>query len=140
MKLNVDSLNSLMLTQNTHVHWRSFALLIVEGSAENQILVTINGGDFSSIEKGDDGGAIRLKKAGLICDNISFIGCQSNSDGDGGIYIRKDNENFRNEIELSNVSLSNCRAMYGGAIYIYSISEENYIEIIKLILLVVNKK
>lgn len=101
-----------------------------EGSADNQILVTINGSDFTNIENGGDGGAIRIKNAGLICDNISFHSCQSNSGGGGGIYVRNDQENLRNEIRLSNVSLSNCRAMYGGAVYIYSISEEDEIEII----------
>lgn len=102
-----------------------------EGSVENQILVTINKTDFSNVQNGDDGGAIRLHNAGIMASNISFKSCQSKSGGGGAIYVNNDNAKINNVVRFENVFLSNCRASYGGAVYLYSLSEDQPVEVLK---------
>lgn len=107
-----------------------------EGDANHPVSVTINMTTFSSIQSDENGGALLLKNAGLACTSISFSNCRTNSGsseghasgGGGGIYIRNDIE-MDNSISLKYVNFSNCKAGYGGAVFIYSISIESKISI-----------
>lgn len=100
-----------------------------EGSLENPVLVTINKTDFSNIENDDSDGAIRLQNAGLICSNLSFTRCQYKFGGGSAISINNNITGARNIISLTRVSLSNCKAEYGGAIYKYAVSLDERVEI-----------
>lgn len=111
-----------------------------EGSIDNQVSVTVSTTIFSNIQSTENGGALLLKNAGLNCTNIVFSGCQAKqgqsgntnsneSGGGGGIYI-KNEIGTSNPILLNSVNFSNCKAKYGGALFIYSSSVSSPVKII----------
>ena len=107
-----------------------------EGSEDHQILVTINTTVFTSIQSDENGGALFIQNVGIVCTNITFKECQTKlygngereEGGGGGIYIKNDLE-IKNEISLSSVNFTNCKASYGGAVYIYSSYYESTVTI-----------
>ena len=77
---------------------------------------------FEDFHYTKDGGAIRLINCGLSGENAQFKKCYSEEGGGGGIFIV--NEKIDSlPITLSNIKFTSCSAEYGGAIYIYSISD-----------------
>ena len=79
--------------------------------------------NFTDIKyDGDFGGAIYVTNYGLECNKIKFDNCSSESAG-GGIYIKNENPNLDKNISLINLNFNECKAIYGGAIYIYSDSK-----------------
>lgn len=110
-----------------------------EGSLDNPVLVTINMSLFSSIQSNENGGAILLKNAGLVCTSISFSNCKTNSDGKegdssssgggGGICIMNDIE-MNNSVSIKEANFTKCKAGYGGAVFIYSKSISSKISIL----------
>lgn len=71
-----------------------------------------------------DGGAIHLVDCGFECKSANFTECYSTNGGGGAIYIK-------NAICLDyNVTIIDsfflkCKAVYGGAVFIYSSCEQN---------------
>lgn len=70
----------------------------------------------------EDGGAIYLINCGINCIGVTFNGCVSSIGGGGAIYI-KNTFNIENNINLLKNKFDQCKAVYGGAIYLYSASE-----------------
>ena len=68
---------------------------------------------FDNLESESDGGAIHL----IDCC-LTFTNCQSRHGGGGAIYI-ENNLKFKNNITLTGLSFNDCKAKFGGAIYVY---------------------
>lgn len=60
----------------------------------------------------------------LISDSVEFRNCSSNEGGGGAIYIKNSFEQDKN-ISLNGFVFSECRAVFGGAVFIFSIFESN---------------
>lgn len=56
---------------------------------------------------------------GIICKNSNFTNCITEKAAGGGIYINI-TEKIRDPISFFDVTFTNCSAIYGGAVYIYS--------------------
>ena len=80
--------------------------------------------EFNEYYHEDNGGAIHMINSGLTCNDASFETCYTTGGGGGGIYIYNEYE-LTNNITLKNLTFKICSAVFGGAIYIYSISENN---------------
>ena len=61
---------------------------------------------------------------GFECINVEFTDCVSINGGGGAIYI-KNTRFLKYNISIINNNFTRCSAVYGGACYIYSISEQN---------------
>lgn len=77
---------------------------------------------YKFIQNEEDGGAIFLINCGINCVGATFNDCVSSVGGGGAIYI-KNKFNIENNILLLNNKFNQCRAVYGGAVYLYSASE-----------------
>lgn len=78
-----------------------------------QVLVT----NFTDFINESDGGAIYINNCGFECSKTSFTNCVSSSGGGGGIYIQNSLE-LKNSIALSNLVFTECKALYGAAIFV----------------------
>ena len=96
------------------------------GKEGEQICVIINSSGFKNIVNSDDGGAIRITNAGIICQEMSFDDCQSKEGGGGALYI--DSSHI---VDIEKVDFVNCKANFGGGIYVYSTSNDERVKIIE---------
>lgn len=103
-----------------------------EGTPDHQVVITINSTSFTSVSNEEDGGAIKLTNAGIVCENITFDRCNSKSGGGGSIYINNDISQ-NNDIIINNVSFSNCKAKFGGAVFVHTESFQENVNIINCI-------
>ena len=94
----------------------------LEGSQEKQIIVSISHATFTRIVWHKNGGAIHLINAGIRCETVQFSECSTSTGGGGGIFINNDAD-LQIEITLEDVKFSACQAQYGGALYIFSMSD-----------------
>lgn len=93
------------------------------------IYVIIKVTEFNDISKSDlNGGALSITNAGLKCDQTTFTKCTASNGGGGAIYA-KYTFNLPNSMTFENLKISQCKASYGGGLYVYSNSEENYVSI-----------
>ena len=81
-------------------------------------MINLNDRDYINLSNTDNGAAIRLINYTLICQNTKFINCSS-SKGGGGIYIVVEMP-IERPIILENLTFIKCKAIYGGAVYIYN--------------------
>ena len=79
--------------------------------------------EFNGFHHEDNGGAIHMINTGLTVLNGIFTECQSSSGGGGGIFIYNELD-IPNRYDLKNLQFINCKAAFGGGIYIYSLSEK----------------
>ena len=54
----------------------------------------------------------------MTCDDTTFTNCATKQGGGGAIYI-ENNLRLKNNITLIGLSFTDCKAKYGGAVYIY---------------------
>ncbi|KAK8836594.1 hypothetical protein M9Y10_037528 [Tritrichomonas musculus] len=93
------------------------------------VMVTIKVSNFTKVTNPKSGGAIHLENSGIQCENIDFKECETSEAG-GAIYI--DNTyDFKNIINLEGINFIDCSAKYGGAVYVYSSSKKNVVQIKK---------
>ncbi|KAK8865060.1 hypothetical protein M9Y10_010590 [Tritrichomonas musculus] len=91
------------------------------------VMVEIRVSNFTSVNANENGGAIHLENTGIQCENVAFDNCESNEVG-GAVYI--DNVfDYTNQISIENSNFNNCRAKYGGAVYLYSSSRKNTVKV-----------
>ena len=86
-------------------------------------VVRIARSNFTDISYTDDGGAIYILNSGFDCNSVEFKNCSSN-EGGGAIYIKNSFKQDKN-ISLNGFVFSECRAVFGGAVFIFSIFESN---------------
>lgn len=90
-------------------------------------LIVVKISHFYNIHSTKDGGAIHITNAGITCNNTLFENCTTTLAG-GGIYLK-------NEFDTSNVAalfdnnFTDCKAAYGGGIYVFSSNRKNNVEI-----------
>ena len=97
---------------------------------ERNIVVDVQTTSFENMEY-NEGGAIHLVNCGLKCSNkCQFTHCVSREGPGGAIYIKNANE-LLNGVILHDLTFTSNSAQYGGAIYIYSSSSLNIIQITK---------
>lgn len=80
-------------------------------------------------QRNDDGGAIHIINCGLECKKSYFYDCISFNGGGGAIYYSNSITNYQIDLILSSIQFQECKAIYGGAIYIYSISKYSIISV-----------
>lgn len=78
----------------------------------------IKSSHFSDYKNTENGGAIKLSNCVCDIDSVIFSDCSSEKGG-GGIYI-SDSYQFNSIIKIANSNFVNCKAKFGGAIYVYS--------------------
>ena len=61
------------------------------------------------------GGAVYLINCGLTCKFTPFTNCISNNGGGGGIYVNYDLD-YRNNVSLSDLVFTKCKAKFGAAV------------------------
>ncbi|KAK8839796.1 hypothetical protein M9Y10_031504 [Tritrichomonas musculus] len=94
---------------------------------EVSVKVTVVVSTFSTkVHK--DGGAIHLINCALECTGTTFDKCQSPDGGGGGIFI-ENSGGKENNANLNKLTFNGCEARYGGAIYIYSSSSDNIVQV-----------
>lgn len=97
---------------------------------EQKISVIVTVSKFSGCKQRDNnGGAIYIENCGLECANSLFEDCISFTGGGGAIYFIKSITVHENNINLTNIKFKSCKAVYGGALYIYSISRSSDISV-----------
>lgn len=62
--------------------------------------------------------------SGLQCNQTNFTSCTSINGGGGEIYYLNSLE-LVNNLTFKELWFNECKAVYGGAVYIYSFSENN---------------
>ena len=91
----------------------------------------INVSTFTGLNKAEEnGGAIHLIDCCLTSHDTTFKNCEANKGGGGAIYI-ENNLDYTNNITLEKLIFTECKAQYGGAVYIYSVSDRVPITITK---------
>lgn len=85
---------------------------------------------FVGFHQTQSGGALHITNCGVKCKNAQFRDCQANPGGGGAIYI-KNTISLSNNVDLENLNFVECQAVFGGAIYVYSDSERNSVNIVK---------
>lgn len=82
---------------------------------------------FQNIRYINDGGAIHLENCGITANQTKIANCSSLGNG-GGIYICNTNDE-PNDVNLTGLTFTNCEATNGAAMYIYTTSIKNQVEI-----------
>lgn len=80
--------------------------------------------NFEDFVNESHGGAIYCINCGFDCKGANFTNCVSNNGGGGAIYI-KNSLNLAFNITFQDNFFIQCRANYGGAVYIYCDSQVN---------------
>lgn len=91
------------------------------------ITVNIKVTNFTGINHTDNGGAIYVANAGFKCSKTKFVDCSSTEAG-GGIHLSYLYD-YENSYELDSLIFIHCTAQYGGAVYLYSSSRRNSVQI-----------
>ena len=90
---------------------------IIEDEVSVHVFIEVS--KFNNFDQtNEDGGAIHLIDCCLTCNDTPFNNCQAKRGGGGAIYI-KNNLNLKNNVTLTLLTFENCKAYYGGAVYIY---------------------
>lgn len=92
------------------------------GSLEKDVFITVSGSQFSDMSNTTDGGVLNNQECFFTCVRSSFTNCQSTNGGGGAIYVKNSIENGY-DILIEKVDFKNCKAFYGGAVYVYSSNE-----------------
>lgn len=103
----------------------------VNGDEQSIIsFIDISGSNFNRLkdEERKGGAAIYVLNYGVLCSNSKFNECSSENEGGGAIYIHV-NKIIDSSVSITDSSFSKCRAIYGGAIFIYSDKDENFVSI-----------
>lgn len=100
-------------------------------SNEGKIMrVLVLNTNFTAYEqRGEDGGAIQIINCGLACNNSNFKCCSSLIGGGGAIYFQNFFGGYANHLILSKLHFKECKAIYGGALYAFSVSKSSIISI-----------
>lgn len=93
-----------------------------ENKGDKPVQITIDITKFESFKNEQSGGALRIVNCGLTGEKINFDECTSQKGGGGAIFIFN-NKDINQPVLLKDITFTSCKAAYGGAIYIYSISE-----------------
>lgn len=91
-------------------------------------VVQIARSNFTDITYNEDGGAIHIVNSGFECTTVEFKNCSSEAGGGGAIYIKNSKQQEKN-ITFSGLQFTNCHAVYGGAVFVYSNSDSNSVTI-----------
>ena len=94
-----------------------------EKSVQVHIIVT----SFNNRVQDLPGGGFYIVNCAVRCNNTLFFNCSSNTVG-GAAYI-KNFKDLDNKVFLANLTFFQCKAQYGGAMYIYSSYERNDVTI-----------
>lgn len=86
-------------------------------SVKKLVYVIVLSDNFANYKQNEDGSAINLINCGLLCNNTKFFECVSFSGAGGAIYI-KNSFDITNNATFINTSFSQCKASYGGAVYL----------------------
>lgn len=97
-------------------------------SVENPAPLVVESGKFHDIKVIDDGGAIKIVNYPIQMKNVLISKCETEKGG-GGIFIKIDKK-IEEKVVFEHLTLSQCKAKYGGGIYAFSDKEENEIKII----------
>lgn len=103
----------------------------INGDEQSTIsFIDISGSNFNGLkdEEGKGGAAIHVINYGVLCKNTKFIECNSEKEGGGAVYIRI-NKIIDSLVSFTGSTFSKCSAVYGGAVFIYSDREENFVMI-----------
>lgn len=86
--------------------------------------VNVTRSDFSGFKHDDNGRAIHIINAGMTLDTGTFKECNSKNGGGGGggIYIYNQ-QDISNRVSIKNSNFYLCRAAFGGAIFVFTLSE-----------------
>lgn len=101
-----------------------------DGKNDKTALITVIRSDFTDFKQQQSGGALHITNCGVNCKKAQFKKCVSNSGGGGAVYI-KNTASLSNNVDLENLKFVECQALFGGAIYAYSASERNAVNIIQ---------
>ena len=102
---------------------------VCASNEEKKVNVLVLVSKFDSFkQRGEEGGAICIRNCGLECSNTDFIDCAS-SIGGGAIFFSNSITMYENNLFLSNLHFRQCRAVFGGALYVYSLSKHSNLSI-----------
>ena len=93
----------------------------IKNENEKPTHVSVGLTNFTNLKSNDDGGAIHLINSALECENVKFEKCEANAGGGGGVYIMNDAES-NSDVRLDNLNFVNCKALYGGAVFVQTSS------------------
>ena len=93
-----------------------------ENKGDKPVQITIDISKFESFKNEQSGGALRIVNCGLKGEGNKFNDCTSEKGGGGAIFVFND-KNIDQPISFKQMEFTSCKAAYGGAVYIYSISE-----------------
>lgn len=96
-------------------------------SNAESVLLKIEVSLFENIDHTDNGGAIRVINAGIQCNKNHFNMCTSTIAG-GAIYVKNDYD-FLTLLSFEGLEIKNCKAQYGGGIFIHTTSNKNPVSI-----------
>lgn len=99
-----------------------------DGKNDDTTFVDIIRSEFDHFTEKESGGAVHITNCGLKCKSATFKNCESSGGGGGAMYI-KNTVQLSNNVDLEKLTFSGCKANFGGAIYAYSESEKNKVNI-----------
>lgn len=94
---------------------------------EKNVTVLIQVSNFSNIRGKDDGGAFYIINSAVNCTETLFINITS--EGGGGAIFVKNWKYLVNNVYFEKLTFVMCKALYGGAIYAYSASDQNLVSV-----------
>ncbi|KAK8899127.1 hypothetical protein M9Y10_001428 [Tritrichomonas musculus] len=90
-------------------------------STEKRVSVLVEQSTFKSFSSEKDGRLFKLKDIEVDFHDNKISNCEAVGGAGGAMYIENTNDvNYR--ISIKNIQFSNCKADYGGALYVYSTS------------------
>lgn len=91
------------------------------GSSEKNVAILVAESAFKDFRSTGDGGLFYLKDIDVDCHNNKITNCESANGAGGAMFIQNTND-LNCKVTISNIQFINCKADYGGALYIYSLS------------------
>lgn len=113
--------NSFTMNQNR--------ISVIKGSNSPQIVIdncTFLSCSTKNIE--GNGGTINIENCGMKLENSKFDNSSTSGGGGGGLFVRLD-QPIENELSVNGCTFSNCSAVFGGAVYIYSSISTNVVKV-----------
>lgn len=89
---------------------------------EEKTNLVIQQSTFNDFQSDSDGGALSLINCGLECKSTTTFRDCTTREGGGAIYF-KDEYSVGNTFYIEKATFHNCKATYGGAIYIYTAND-----------------
>lgn len=93
-------------------------------SDDNTVLINILWSKFDGFNQQESGGAVHITNCGMKSKGTTYKNCEAALGCGGAIYV-KNTVHLSNNVDLDSVSFIECKAVYGGAVYIYFDSERN---------------